>query len=215
MTTFGKGSVQELIPVKNGCALKLTTMLYFIPDGSSLQAQGITPDFTIKPKYVPADEMEWIKEFYGKECSLKNYITIKEVSENLGLPLDEAVRKEEEAKKREEKETAQLDLNNLPGADENGEIDGNGQSLNGDDDLDSDGEFSESNKKPEKSWEERQKEALSNDNQVQACVNMINLLNWFKKGRKKKAVITRVDALRLLNKNYLTDEVAVIEKVEA
>ena len=64
-------------------------MLYFVPDGSSLQAKGITPDFTVKPKYIPADEMEWIKEFYGKESSLKNYITVKEVSENLGLPMDE------------------------------------------------------------------------------------------------------------------------------
>jgi carboxyl-terminal processing protease len=215
MTTFGKGSVQELIPVKNGCALKLTTMLYFIPDGSSLQAQGITPDFTIKPKYVPADEMEWIKEFYGKESSLKNYITVKEVSENLGLPLDEALKKEAEAKKKEEKEAAQLDLNNTPGDEQSGEINVDGQSLNDDDESDSDSENAESNKKPEKSWEERQKEALCNDNQVQASVNMINLLNWLKKGRKKKAAITRVDALRLLNKNYLTDGIAVVEKVEA
>jgi len=43
---------------------------------------------------------------------------------------------------------------------------------------------------------------------------MVNLLNWFKKGRKKKTVLTRVDAIRLLNKNYLTDEISVIEKVE-
>jgi carboxyl-terminal processing protease len=207
MTTFGKGSVQELIPVKNGCALKLTTMLYFLPDGSSLQAQGISPDFTVKPKYVPADEMEWIKEFYGKENSLKNYITVKEVSENLGLPVDEAIKKEEEAKKKEARENSSL-LDLSGGTQEFDDAD-----VTSDDDSEADD--ADANKKDEKSWSERQKEALAADSQVLASVNMINLLNWFKKGRKKKASLIRADAVRLLNKNYLTDENAVIEKVES
>ena len=46
-------------------------------------------------------------------------------------------------------------------------------------------------------------------------VNMINLLNWLKKGRKKKTPFNRLDALRLLNKNYLTDEGVVIEKLRS
>ncbi len=223
MTTFGKGSVQELIPVKNGCALKLTTMLYFLPDGSSLQAQGIAPDFTVKPKYIPADEMEWIKEFYGKENSLKNYITVKEVSENLGLPADQALAKEEEANKKEEEANGKteqneplLDLTNdsqefsEESATENS-IEPEDGSENGDSGTDGDNK----NKKKEKSWSERQKEALATDSQVQASVNMINLLNWLKKGRKKKTILNRADAIRLLNKNYLTDEISVIEKVES
>lgn len=199
MTTFGKGSVQELIPVKNGCALKLTTMLYFLPDKSSLQAQGIAPDFTVKPKYVPIDEMEWIKEFYGKESSLKNYITVKEVSENLGIPMDD------KAKNAEEKNNKNKDKDDVPS------VDSESDEPVGDDETDN----SDIAKKDEQSWEERQKEALSTDSQVQASVNMINMLNWFKKGRKKKTLITRSDALRLLNKNYLTDDGAIIEKVEA
>ena len=79
-STFGKGSVQELIPIKNGCALKVTTMLYYLPDGVSIQARGIKPDFTVKPKFVPVDEMKWVNELYGKETALKNHITVEEVT---------------------------------------------------------------------------------------------------------------------------------------
>jgi carboxyl-terminal processing protease len=197
MTTFGKGSVQELIPVKNGCALKLTTMLYFLPDQSSLQATGIKPDFTVKPKYIPADEMEWIKEFYGKESSLKNYITEKEVCENLGLPYDEKKDDKENKKNNNHDDEMLLDMSHGDEA-----VAGNSDS----DDVEKD-------KKDEKSWEERQKEALASDCQVQASVNMINMLNWLKKGRKKKKTFDRQEALRLLNKNYLTDEGVAVEKL--
>ncbi len=42
--TFGKGSVQTILPVSNGAALKLTTARYYTPDGRSIQAAGIMPD---------------------------------------------------------------------------------------------------------------------------------------------------------------------------
>ncbi|MDN5937516.1 MAG: S41 family peptidase [Salinisphaera sp.] len=45
--TFGKGSVQTIIPLDNGAALKLTTARYFTPSGRSIQAEGIQPDVTI------------------------------------------------------------------------------------------------------------------------------------------------------------------------
>lgn len=77
-TTFGKGSVQKVIPISNGCALKLTTMLYYLPDESTIQASGIKPDFTIKPKITPEEEVKWVTEFYGTESSLKNHITLEE-----------------------------------------------------------------------------------------------------------------------------------------
>ena len=78
-STFGKGSVQEIIPISNGCALKLTTMLYYLPDNRSIQAKGVTPDFLIKPKVIPSEEMKWVQDLYGKESSLKHYITEEEV----------------------------------------------------------------------------------------------------------------------------------------
>ena len=47
-TSYGKGSVQSLIPVGDGStAIKLTTAIYFTPDGRSIDGKGITPDITI------------------------------------------------------------------------------------------------------------------------------------------------------------------------
>jgi carboxyl-terminal processing protease len=45
--TFGKGSVQTIIPLEDGSALRLTTARYFTPKGRSIQAQGITPDILV------------------------------------------------------------------------------------------------------------------------------------------------------------------------
>lgn len=46
--TFGKGSVQIVIPLDDGSALKLTTAKYYTPDGTSIQAKGITPDIVVE-----------------------------------------------------------------------------------------------------------------------------------------------------------------------
>lgn len=46
--TFGKGSVQTILPMNNGTAIKLTTARYFTPSGSSIQAKGIVPDILVE-----------------------------------------------------------------------------------------------------------------------------------------------------------------------
>ncbi|MCQ3829020.1 S41 family peptidase [Microbulbifer elongatus] len=46
--SFGKGSVQTVIPINDDRAIKLTTALYFTPKGRSIQAQGIKPDITVE-----------------------------------------------------------------------------------------------------------------------------------------------------------------------
>jgi len=46
--TFGKGSVQTILPMNNRAALKLTTARYFTPAGRSIQAEGIKPDIVIE-----------------------------------------------------------------------------------------------------------------------------------------------------------------------
>ncbi|MEX2335227.1 MAG: S41 family peptidase, partial [Pseudohongiella sp.] len=50
--SFGKGSVQSVLPLNNERALKLTTSLYFTPSGRSIQAQGIEPDIVVDEALV-------------------------------------------------------------------------------------------------------------------------------------------------------------------
>ncbi len=71
MTTFGKGSVQDVIPLRGGRdgALKITTQRYYTPDGRSIQATGIEPDIAISA--IPDDGKEQRRL---SEASLPNAI---------------------------------------------------------------------------------------------------------------------------------------------
>ena len=61
--SFGKGSVQTVLPLNNDRALKLTTALYFTPNGRSIQAQGIVPDIEVaRAKLTREQDSEGIKE---------------------------------------------------------------------------------------------------------------------------------------------------------
>ena len=60
--TFGKGSVQTILPMDDGDALRLTTALYFTKSGRSIQAQGITPDIVVSDKRFPKDSEEVLEE---------------------------------------------------------------------------------------------------------------------------------------------------------
>lgn len=51
--SFGKGSVQTVLPLDEQRAIKLTTALYFTPSGTSIQAKGITPDIVIEEVSLP------------------------------------------------------------------------------------------------------------------------------------------------------------------
>ncbi|MCO8165699.1 S41 family peptidase [Pseudomonas sp. 21LCFQ02] len=53
--TFGKGSVQTVLPLNNDRALKLTTALYYTPNGRSIQAQGINPDIVVRRGKVTSE----------------------------------------------------------------------------------------------------------------------------------------------------------------
>jgi len=56
--TFGKGSVQTILPMNNQSALKLTTARYFTPSGRSIQATGIEPDITLNKVTIASVENE-------------------------------------------------------------------------------------------------------------------------------------------------------------
>ncbi len=74
--TFGKGSVQEVIPIGNNAAIKLTTSLYYLPSGITVQGVGITPDFVIERTLPLTEQMQWFTKNYGREQSLSNYIKV-------------------------------------------------------------------------------------------------------------------------------------------
>ena len=180
--TFGKGSVQEVIPISNGCALKLTTMLYYLPGDLSIQATGIEPDFVIKPKIVPADELKWVHDMYGKESSLKNHITTKEATGKEPDP-----KAASQAKKKKAHHTPEADGENE--------------------------EHKQDEPESAASLEEKQKEAISHDAQIQAAVNMINMLALAKTAQPKN-VATREQALTFLKAHFMTDEGTEIKKVD-
>jgi carboxyl-terminal processing protease len=52
--SFGKGSVQTILPLSDSRAVKLTTALYFTPNGRSIQAEGIEPDILVERAKVTA-----------------------------------------------------------------------------------------------------------------------------------------------------------------
>jgi len=64
--SFGKGSVQSILPMMNGTAIKLTTARYFTPNGRSIQGKGIVPDIIVE------DGMESIAM---RESDLKNSLS--------------------------------------------------------------------------------------------------------------------------------------------
>jgi len=53
--TFGKGSVQSVVPMRNGSAIRLTTSRYYTPNDRSIQLEGVTPDIVLPNVTVSAN----------------------------------------------------------------------------------------------------------------------------------------------------------------
>lgn len=68
--TFGKGSVQVVLPIDKTEAIKLTTAKYYLPSGRTIQAVGIKPDILVHPGAVPNNE----SSFEIKEADLRNHL---------------------------------------------------------------------------------------------------------------------------------------------
>ena len=69
-TSFGKGSVQTVLPLNNDRALKITTALYYTPNGRSIQAQGIVPDIEVRRAKITNE----IDGEYYKEADLQGHL---------------------------------------------------------------------------------------------------------------------------------------------
>ncbi len=93
--TFGKGSVQTIIPLKDGSGLRLTTARYFTPSGRSIQAKGITPDFIVKASR-PEEEKETIAPKLPSEKDLERHL----IDVEKGAPKEKEKPKKEEVKEK-------------------------------------------------------------------------------------------------------------------
>jgi len=93
--SFGKGSVQTIMPARGGTAIKLTTARYYTPNGRSIQAEGIEPDIEVKRRKLSAVVKPIIETL--KEKDLSGHLTN-------GPDGD----KEDESKSKSEDKTGQL-----------------------------------------------------------------------------------------------------------
>ncbi|HIJ78895.1 MAG: S41 family peptidase [Desulfobulbaceae bacterium] len=100
--TFGKGSVQTIIPMDDGAGLRLTTARYYTPSGRSIQATGITPDIVVASPNGNSDKTEdkendeENKPKYLREKDLKHHIDngLKSAPKDKQKELDDAAREE-------------------------------------------------------------------------------------------------------------------------
>ena len=92
--TFGKASVQTIIPLKDGSGLRLTTARYYTPNGRSIQAKGIIPDIIVKP-LRPEEEKEVVAPKHPVEKDLERHLDIEK-----GAPKEKEKPKKEEVKEK-------------------------------------------------------------------------------------------------------------------
>jgi len=99
--TFGKGSVQSIVPVNEKTAIKLTTARYFTPNGRSIQAEGIVPDIILQNLTVAKAEGE---QATLKEAQLVHHLDNKSNGSESKTPMkNKKPSRPEKADKSEEK----------------------------------------------------------------------------------------------------------------
>lgn len=101
--SFGKGSVQTVIPLKSHGAMRLTTSRYYTPAGTSIQAKGITPDIVVEPAKI--EELE--TEGFRKEADLLGRLKNEQESKDQALPVpsDDKRSDEKDGKSSEDEES--------------------------------------------------------------------------------------------------------------
>lgn len=85
--TFGKGSVQTILPLSDGSAIRLTTAKYYTPSGRSIQNTGITPDIIVRPEVAQEIKTSSIIREKDLERHLENE-TISEADHSESVPED-------------------------------------------------------------------------------------------------------------------------------
>ena len=104
--SFGKGSVQTVMPLQNGGGMRLTTARYYTPSGRSIQSLGVSPDIVVEqPRRTPnEDEDEAASNVRQRsEADLRGSLNNDSLSEDEIRQIEEDRRKaEESAELREE-----------------------------------------------------------------------------------------------------------------
>lgn len=98
--TFGKGSVQTIIPMDNGAGLRLTTARYYTPSGRSIQATGITPDIVVPSPTNTSVENDDKADDQDKK---PKYLREKDLQHHISNGLNEDTTQKEEKPKTGEK----------------------------------------------------------------------------------------------------------------
>jgi len=107
--TFGKGSVQTIIPLSDGSALRLTTARYYTPSGRVIQENGIEPDIIVEMK--PRDELEkkdGKKDEPAEKTRLRRFLREKDLKKHLKGKSSIEGTDEETAKEIEESKVKEL-----------------------------------------------------------------------------------------------------------
>jgi len=103
--TFGKGSVQTVIPLEGGSALKLTTAKYYTPNGRSIQAEGIAPDIIVK-HIRPAEDKESTDDLV-RERDLRGHIKPKKENTTHG---EESLKKDQDPLSQDNQLKSAIDI---------------------------------------------------------------------------------------------------------
>jgi carboxyl-terminal processing protease len=118
-TTFGKASVQTIIPLDDGSGLRLTTALYYTPNGRSIQATGIVPDVIVKDKAAPPATGERKEMPVIKEKDLKGHFGPNGQPEETGAP---ETKKPEQEQKQDEVPVPEQEEEEKEGNDEDPQL---------------------------------------------------------------------------------------------
>lgn len=79
--SFGKASVQTVLPLKDNRGLKLTTALYYTPSGRSIQARGIVPDIIVENLVIPKPQANTAADLMIHEVDLQGHLETKASTE--------------------------------------------------------------------------------------------------------------------------------------
>ncbi len=106
--TFGKGSVQTILPLGNNTAIKLTTARYYTPNGQSIQAKGITPD--ILDEAEESDDQRLREADLNRHLSSGKKTEMKKADGNADKTAEKPARKKKDNNNKDKKNKAPIEF---------------------------------------------------------------------------------------------------------